>query len=388
MVAANKQIEFLEALQVQYPGLSQHFAKFAELYQSKLWHQLTLLLEEAISQPEFQEGDLLIQLYDNFVAEIAQKINLLKLAHMITAVAKRYTDLQQACAFIEKEVEKLKEAKQPRSQQPILYLQMQVAQYKLQMGELTSCRDAIQDGKTRLEELEDVDPSVNASVHYVRSQYYKHSKNFAEFYKSSLMYLAYVSSDSLPTDYKLALAVDISLAALLGENVYSFGELIQHPIIEVMDNTPFSWLRTLLECFNAGNLHKYDELCTAYAKVLNAQPALVENERSLREKITIMSLLELIFSLESENRIVSLETIAQRTKLSLDGVEFMLMKALSKHLIEGIIDQVEGTVRISWVQPSVLTLPQIVGLKDRLGSWIGKVDQATAVLEVEAVGVE
>ena len=38
------------------------------------------------------------------------------------------------------------------------------------------------------------------------------------------------------------------------------------------------------------------ELCTTHAAVLNAQPALVENERFLREKITIMSLLELIFT--------------------------------------------------------------------------------------------
>lgn len=99
---------------------------------------------------------------------------------------------------------------------------------------------------------------MSASVHYVSSQYYKHAKDFAEFYKSSLMYLAYVSSDTLPNDYKVvsapkllrclhfshrfgviltawlgdqALAVDISLAALLGENVYSFGELLQHPIV-------------------------------------------------------------------------------------------------------------------------------------------------------------
>ena len=28
-----------------------------------------------------------------------------------------------------------------------------------------------------------------------------------------------------------ALAVDISLAALLGENIYNFGELLQHPMV-------------------------------------------------------------------------------------------------------------------------------------------------------------
>jgi hypothetical protein len=100
-MAISKQVMFLEELQLQFPVLASHFAKFAELYTSKLWHQLTLLLEEAIALPEFQDGDLLIRLYEGFVSEIAQRINLLKLAHFVTAVAKRYTDLQQACGFIE-----------------------------------------------------------------------------------------------------------------------------------------------------------------------------------------------------------------------------------------------------------------------------------------------
>lgn len=40
--------------------------------------------------------------------------------------------------------------------------------------------------------------------------------------------------------------------------------------------------------------------------------------------------------------------IAERTKLSVDGVEFLLMKTLSLHLIEGIIDQVASTVQVGW----------------------------------------
>ena len=31
-----------------------------------------------------------------------------------------------------------------------------------------------------------------------------------------------------------ALAVDISLAALLGENIYNFGELLLHPIVSIV----------------------------------------------------------------------------------------------------------------------------------------------------------
>ena len=48
-----------------------------------------------------------------------------------------------------------------------------------------------------------VDPSVSAIVHYVRSLYYKQQRDFAEFYMSSLLYLAFISMDSLPEDQKL-----------------------------------------------------------------------------------------------------------------------------------------------------------------------------------------
>ena len=51
-------------------------------------------------------------------------------------------------------------------------------------------------------------------------------------------------------------------------------------------------------------------------------------------------------SLPAEQRTIPLSVIAERTKLSVDGVEFLLMKTLSLHLIEGIIDQVASTVQV------------------------------------------
>ncbi len=44
---------------------------------------------------------------------------------------------------------------------------------------------------------------MSAQVHYVSAMYYKHMQDFAEFYKSSLLYLAYISSDELPREVKL-----------------------------------------------------------------------------------------------------------------------------------------------------------------------------------------
>ena len=50
--------------------------------------------------------------------------------------------------------------------------------------------------------------------------------------------------------------------------------------------------------------------------------------------------------LPAEERTIALQTIADRTKLSIDGAEFLLMKALSLHLIEGVIDEVDSSVQV------------------------------------------
>lgn len=59
-----------------------------------------------------------------------------------------------------------------------------------------------------------------------------------------------------------------------------------------------------------------------------------------------------------------------------------MIMSIQVRLIEGVIDQVEGTVHVSWVQPRVLGIPQVTSLRDRLDGWLDKVH--TALLSVEA----
>jgi len=51
----------------------------------------------------------------------------------------------------------------------------------------------------------------------------------------------------------------------------------------------------MLQAFNSGNVALYQELCKAHNTALSAQPALVQNERKLLEKINILCLMEIIF---------------------------------------------------------------------------------------------
>ncbi|KAL2518463.1 26S proteasome non-ATPase regulatory subunit 13A [Abeliophyllum distichum] len=375
-------LQYLDTLRNTHPELSEWYNTLEDLYQRKLWHQLTLKLEQFVALAVFQAGDALIQLYHNFITEFETKINLLKLAHFAVIVSRQYSEKEAAINYLEGVIEKLRNTKEMRIEEPILYINMQIASFKLEQGDHKECKKLLEDGKSTLDSMTDIDPSVYATYYWVSSQFHKTRQEFAEFYKSALLYLAYTSVESLSESFKLDLAFDLSLSALLGENIYNFGELLAHPIVKSLLGTKVEWLYYILEAFNSGDLVRYQELCQVHRAALSAQPALVQNEKNLLEKINILCLMETIFSRPSEDRTIPLSVIAERTKITVEDVEYLLMKSLSVHLIEGIIDQVEGTVYVSWVQPRVLGIPQIRSLRDRLDNWMGKVH--TALLSVEA----
>ncbi|XP_070058065.1 26S proteasome non-ATPase regulatory subunit 13 homolog B-like [Nicotiana tomentosiformis] len=375
-------LQYLESLCNAHPELSDWYTTLSDLYQRKLWHQLTLKLDQFVSLPLFQAGDALIQLYDNFITDFETKINLLKLAHFAVIVSRQYPEKEAAIGYLEGVTEKLRNTKETRIEEPILYIKMQIALFKLEQGDQKECQKLLDEGKTTLDSMTDIDPSVYASYYWVSSQYHKARQDFAEFYKSSLLYLAYTSVESLSESFKLDLAFDLSLSALLGDNIYNFGELLAHPIIQSLVGTKVEWLYYILEAFNTGDLVRYQQLCHVHQAALSAQPALVQNEQKLLEKVNILCLMEIIFSRPADDRTIPLSVIAERTKLNVEDVEYLLMKSLSVHLIEGIIDQVEGTVHVSWVQPRVLGITQIKSLRDRLDNWVDKVH--TALLSVEA----
>ncbi|KAL9350265.1 hypothetical protein Peur_057520 [Populus x canadensis] len=375
-------LQYLETQRNAHPELDEWYNSLADLYQKKLWHQLTLKLEQFVALAVFQAGDALIQFYHNFITDFETKINLLKLAHFAVIVSRRYAEKEAAISYLEGVIEKLRATREQRIEEPVLYIKMQIAVFKLEQGDQKECKKLLEDGKSTLDSMTDIDPSVYASYYWVSSQNYKHRQEFAEFYKSALLYLAYTAVESLSDSFKLDLAFDLSLSALLGDNIYNFGELLAHPIIKSLLGTQVEWLYYILQAFNSGDLVRYQELCRVHNTALRAQPALVQNEQKLLEKINILCLMEIIFSRPSENRTIPLNVIAERTKLSVEDVEHLLIKSLSVHLIEGIIDQVEGTVHVSWVQPRVLGIPQIKSLRDRLDNWLDKVH--TALLSVEA----
>jgi 26S proteasome regulatory subunit N9 len=386
--------ETLAALAKQNPKLADDVARLKDLHAQKLWHPLTLALEQCLTKPEWRQGDVPLTLYKGFVSEFGHRLNLLKYAQLAVAASKSasLSDAPSAAAFLADAARRLEASRQHDARdaaEPALFLRVHAAQRQLEAGDLDSAKTAVEEGERQLARLPGpVDPLVAAAVHYAAALSHKVRRDYAGFYRSAMQYLAYVRADDLDPEFRLALAVDVGLAALLGEGVYSFARLLMHPIAAHLDSSPaFSWLAELLRAFNKGDIAAYEALCTKHAAKLNAQPALVQGERSLREKVTVCALLALVSSRPPSARRIPLREVAQATRLPEDGVELLLMKALALGLIEGRIDQVEGEVSVGWVQPRVLDLEGIAELKKGLDGWSMRVAAVSKALEEEAGGI-
>ena len=79
--------------------------------------------------------------------------------------------------------------------------------------------------------------------------------------------------------------------------------------------------------------------------------------------------------------------ISQETRLPIGEVELLVMKALAQGLVRGAIDQVAGTVNMTWVQPRVLDRTQIAGMVQRLDAWCKDVNAMENLLETRAIEI-
>lgn len=77
----------------------------------------------------------------------------------------------------------------------------------------------------------------------------------------------------------------------------------------------------------------------------------------IKEKVALLALMVLVFQRPSHERNIGFGEIAEVTRLPAAQVEWLVMRALSCGLIKGSIDQVDGIVRVTWVQvgPAVVS---------------------------------
>lgn len=196
--------------------------------------------------------------------------------------------------------------------------------------------------------------------------------DFANYYRTALLYLACIDLSSLDEDERSRRAYYLSVSALVSNSIYNFGELLLHPILDTLANSEEnSWLRDLVFAFNRGDLAAYDTL----SDHIDDNKLLSQHSDHLKQKIYLAALTETVFRRPPHDRAMSFATISQETKVRPEEIEHLVMKALSLGLLRGTIDQVDEVAHITWVQPKVLDMKQIGNMRQRLLDWNSSVNQ-------------
>uniref|UniRef100_A0ACB8G2J4 26S proteasome non-ATPase regulatory subunit 13 n=1 Tax=Sphaerodactylus townsendi TaxID=933632 RepID=A0ACB8G2J4_9SAUR len=368
---------FLQQSQSSGPGQPGRVAPSGRTLQQETLASTNSASLGLCARPCFAQGDGLIKLYENFISEFEHRVNPLSLCrdHSSCSPADdRYLIESLMCFFLEKTREKVKS-----SDEAVILCKTAIGALKLNIGDLQVTKETIEDVEEMLNNLPGV-TSVHSRFYDLSSKYYQTIGNHASYYKDALRFLGCIDVKDLPVADQQERAFTLGLAGLLGEGVYNFGELLMHPVLESLRNTDRQWLIDTLYAFNSGNVEKFQALKSAWGQ----QPDLAANETLLLQKIQLLCLMEMTFTRPANHRQLTFEEIAKSAKVTVNEVELLVMKALSVGLVKGSIDEVDKRVHMTWVQPRVLDLQQIKGMKDRLEFWCTDVKSMEMLVEHQA----
>lgn len=391
-------LEHLESMSTLHPDLSEPYQNFVSLYQRKLWHQLTMSTLEFVANPSatlrttVDGTNSYLALFDKVILPIDKKLNQLTLARLASAVSfsllddPPYKDGVAARAILENLLEKRERlgpsaALHAESRLGLLGLTVlarsgEALTTESSIKALEATKEAINKNRSVLAELADTESeaAVVHSAYYETAMTYRKAVGPPEaYYREAIQYVAYTSLSDLSQEDRYNLATDLSLAALTGEGVFNFGEVVTASALRCLEGTDLYYLVELLSAGARGDVLGFQRVADAHATAIQMQPSLVSRAEAVKEKITLLALVNMIFERPSLERTLSFEDIADRVVVPLDQVEWVIMRALSLKLIKGTMDQVEQTVDVTWVMPRVLDNKQMSELATRFGEWAVKV---------------
>lgn len=396
-------LDHLESMANLHPELSDKYTELSTMLSKKLYHQLTSVTLDLVNN----RRDLLrltaegvngyLALYDKVILSVDKKLNQLTLARIASSVANSLIQQQEddnnddgvaAKAVLENLLEKKERLGAAASlyaaaKLGLLTLTLMERQRSMDATALESTKDMLKEKKVALTELSDTsrndgDMAVVHSAYYECAMTYRKAVGPPEaYYREAIQYLAYTSLDSLSSEKQLELATDLCVAALTGEGVYNFGEVAHNnaAILASLEGTPNDWLVKLIHASANGDVTGLDQITTEYATQIQTQPALLNRATLVKEKITLLALVNMVFERPSNERTLNFADIADRIQLPQDQVELVIIRALSLGLIKGSMDQIDETVHVTWVMPRVLDNNQLSDLAQRFGEWAVKVNK-------------
>jgi len=367
-MAAPMEVEgALEAQRKAHPALANKLDAISENASKKLYHQLTQALLDYLSDPCFLKKDAaaeLLAFWNGYIRSFEGKFNKTHSLRILTIVCKQQ-DAEVALELLAPFEEAVK-----GDRDATFYWQILKAEKLVAAGKFDAAKDDLENLDKAIKDAYEVDALIQSQFHKTYAGLWKKLERHQEFFKSSILYLAFTKLSDIPEEERPALAFEIGLAALIAEEEFIFGELLQQELLASLDGSPYAWIKDFLVAFGEGKFDLYDEALAKHKTQLEATPALAGKESTvLRPKMAALALMELAFRKPKKQRRLTFEELSVHCRVEPKKVEQLVMKAMCAQLIKGKIDEVASLVIVTWVKPRILDNPRIDLMRDRMDTW-------------------
>lgn len=154
---SNKPTDRLKAIFAKYQvDDQQSCADLVSLYDRKLWHELTVKLR-ALFERDAVLPDMLQDIFLEFISDFGHKLNLLSFAMFAHKVAGDM-DRDAAVELLRKQIDDLKELKGHPIDEPVLLLEMSVAEQCVDITHMDTCKELLDAGLQKLDTMSEVRP--------------------------------------------------------------------------------------------------------------------------------------------------------------------------------------------------------------------------------------
>jgi len=357
----------LEAQRKAHPELSAQLDNIQKYGSEKLYHQLTLALLEYLGSPCFEQQSAaaeLLAFFNGYVKSFGEKLNMIHVLRILSIVCKKQA------ADVALELIAPFEASAGGDRDTKFLWQILKSEKLILAGKFDEAKDDLENLDKAITDAYEVDALIQSQFHKVYALLWKTLGRPQEFYKSSLLYLAFTPVSAICAEERPRLAFEIGVAAMVAEEEFILGDLLQQELLTSLDGSEFAWIKDFLMALGEGKFDMYDAAMAKHKAQLEATPELKDKEATvLRPKMAALALIEFVFRKGKSDRRIPFAQIAEHCRVAPKEVEHLLMKAMCAQLIKGKIDEVASVVVITWVKPRILDLKRVDLMRDRMDQW-------------------
>lgn len=361
--------------------LERKLSHLKQLKSQSLWHELTVQLLIFVKDSQVIRNNIdYLEFYHTIIEPIEKNIRLFPFVEILSYITPRIQNPVKALVLIESIEAKIR--RQPfqnkSCQAFILVIKVEIILNKI--GDERQCLDIVSDIQKLINDIHS--PCEHQSILFTRyyqlaSKLYERVKDHTKFYITCMKFLYCSTPASITAEDKYKLARQLSVAALLSDEVYHFDELLQHPIMRYLKESEYEWLLELLNAFAIGDVGKFHRMRDRWSTVSD----LVNGEKKLKQKVGALSVAELAIKQQAQSRILSFANLITQY-MSEDEIEWAVMRAFRFGLIKGKIDEINREVYVDFIKPKdVMNIGRLPSLINKIDQWTTNIDSVQDIPE-------